>query len=117
MLSGYRNRDLCGHPGLSLACDHEKMTNMWKQQGAQILGCQVGLVNTWHHLLGKVITQGYGFALAETGRLVLRKSYSRDWEFGVSRCKLLHLEWISNGTLLCSTGNSIQSFGMQHDGG
>ena len=24
----------------------------------------------------------------------------RDWEFGVSRCKLLHLEWISNEILL-----------------
>ena len=27
------------------------------------------------------------------------------WEFGISRCKLLHLEWISNEVLLCSTGN------------
>ena len=27
-----------------------------------------------------------------------------DWEFGVSRCKLLHLEWVSNGILLYSTG-------------
>ena len=23
-----------------------------------------------------------------------------DWEFGVSRCKLLHLEWINNKVLL-----------------
>ena len=23
-----------------------------------------------------------------------------DWEFGVSRCKLMHLEWISNEMLL-----------------
>ena len=23
-----------------------------------------------------------------------------DWEFGVSRCKLLHLEWISNEILM-----------------
>ena len=29
----------------------------------------------------------------------------RDWEFGVSRCKLLHSEWISNKFLLYSTGN------------
>jgi len=27
-----------------------------------------------------------------------------DWEFGVNRCKLLHLEWISNEILLYSTG-------------
>ena len=26
------------------------------------------------------------------------------WEFGVSRCKLLYLEWISNEVLLYSTG-------------
>ena len=29
------------------------------------------------------------------------------WEFGVSRCKLLNLEWISNEILLYSTGNCI----------
>ena len=28
-----------------------------------------------------------------------------DWEFGVSRCKVLHLEWINNKVLLYSTGN------------
>ena len=33
-----------------------------------------------------------------------------DWEFGVNRCKLLHLEWISNEILLYSTVNYIQSF-------
>ena len=30
-----------------------------------------------------------------------------DWEFGVSRCKLVHLEWMSNEILLYSTGNPI----------
>ena len=30
-----------------------------------------------------------------------------NWEFGVSRCKLLPLEWISNDTQLYSTGNCI----------
>ena len=39
-----------------------------------------------------------------------------DWEFGVSRGKLLHLEWISNELLLCSTGNYIPYAGMEHDG-
>lgn len=33
-----------------------------------------------------------------------------DWEFGVSRCKPLHLEWMSHGVLLYSTGNYIQSW-------
>ena len=40
-----------------------------------------------------------------------------DWEFGVSRCKQSHLEWISNEVLLYSTGNYIQSLVMEHDGG
>ena len=32
-----------------------------------------------------------------------------NWEFGVSRCKLLYREWI-NKVLLYSTGNYIQYF-------
>ena len=39
-----------------------------------------------------------------------------DGEFGVGRCKLLHLEWIGNEVLLYSTGNYIQSLGIEHDG-
>ena len=38
-----------------------------------------------------------------------------DGEFGVVRCKLLHLEWMSNETLLYSTGNYIQSLGIEHE--
>ena len=53
-------------------------------------------------------------------RLVVAKGVGRgsgmDWEFGVSRCKLLHLEWKSNKVLLYSTGNYIQSPGIDHDG-
>ena len=30
-----------------------------------------------------------------------------DWEFGIGRCKLLHLVWISNEILLYSTGDYI----------
>ena len=37
-------------------------------------------------------------------------------EFGVGRCKLLHLEWISSEVLMCSTGSYIQSLGIEHDG-
>ena len=40
-----------------------------------------------------------------------------DWEFGVSTCKLLLLEWISSEVLPCSTGNCIQSLVKKHDGG
>ena len=32
----------------------------------------------------------------------------KDWEFGISRCKLIYTEWIINKVLLCSTGNYIQ---------
>ena len=35
-----------------------------------------------------------------------------DWEFGVSRHKPLHLEWISYEVLLYSTGYYIQSLGI-----
>ena len=31
-----------------------------------------------------------------------------DWEFGISRCKLVYTEWINNEVLLYSTGNYIQ---------
>ena len=31
-----------------------------------------------------------------------------NWEFGVSRCKLLYIEWINSKVLLYSTGNNIQ---------
>ena len=40
-----------------------------------------------------------------------------DWEFEVSRCKLLHLKWVNNEILLYSTGNYIQSLVMEEDGG
>ena len=43
----------------------------------------------------------------------------REWdggEFGVCRGKLFHLEWINNKVLLYSTGNYIQSLGIEHNG-
>ena len=39
-----------------------------------------------------------------------------DWEFGLRRCQLLHLKWISSEVLLYSTKNYIQSLGIEHDG-
>ena len=48
-------------------------------------------------------------------RLVVAKGQGRgsgiDRDLGVSRCKLLHLEWISNEVLLYSTGNCVQTLG------
>ena len=53
-------------------------------------------------------------------RLVVAKGKGRrsemDGEFAVGRCKLLHLEQISNEGLLYSTGNCIQALGIQHNG-
>ena len=39
-----------------------------------------------------------------------------DWEFGVSRCKLLHMEWINNKVLLYRIGNNIQYPEINHNG-
>ena len=55
----------------------------------------------------------------ESRLVVAKRNWGRrgvDWEFGVGRCKLLHLEWISNEVRLCSTGNYIQSPEIEHDG-
>jgi len=39
-----------------------------------------------------------------------------DREFGVNRCKLFHLDWISNEALLYSTGNNVKYGLIEHDG-
>ena len=39
-----------------------------------------------------------------------------DWEFGVSRCKLLYIGWINNKVLLYSTGNYIQYLVINQNG-
>ena len=39
-----------------------------------------------------------------------------DWEFGISRCKLVYLEWINNNVLLYRTGNYIQYPVINHNG-
>jgi len=52
-------------------------------------------------------------------RLVDAKGRGRrgpDWEFGVSRCKLLHSKWINNRVLSYSTENYIQPSGIKNNG-
>ena len=39
-----------------------------------------------------------------------------DWEFGISRCKLLYIEWINNKVLLHSTRNYIQHPVINYNG-
>ena len=45
-----------------------------------------------------------------------RDEEGTDWEFGISRCRLLYVEWINNKVLLYSTGNYIQYPVINHDG-
>ena len=39
-----------------------------------------------------------------------------DWEFGVSRCKLLHLEWKTKEVILYTRGKYVQILGKDQDG-
>ena len=39
-----------------------------------------------------------------------------EWEFGVSTCKLLYIEWINNKVLLYNTGNYTQYPVINHNG-
>ena len=39
-----------------------------------------------------------------------------EWEFGLSRCKLLYIEWINSKVLLYSTGNYTQYPVINHNG-
>ena len=43
-----------------------------------------------------------------------REVGGKDWEFGVSGCKLLYIAWI-NKVLLYSTGTYIQRSVINHD--
>ena len=45
-----------------------------------------------------------------------RKRGGMDWEFGVSRCKLLYTEWINSKVLLYSTENYVQYPVINHNG-
>ena len=37
-------------------------------------------------------------------------------QFGVSRCKLLYIEWVKNKILLYRTGNYLQHLVINHNG-
>ena len=40
----------------------------------------------------------------------------KDWEFGISKCKLLYVRWVNNKVLFHSTGMYIQSPVINHNG-
>ena len=70
----------------------------------------------WEHELISAL-RGKGLE-GITFTIIIRKNLSgREREFGVSRYKLLHLEWISNEILLYSPRNNIWSLVIEHDGG
>ena len=52
--------------------------------------------------------QAYGYQRGMGGGM--------DWEFGISRCKLVCIEWINSKVLLHSTGNHIQYPVINHNG-
>ena len=39
-----------------------------------------------------------------------------EWEVGVSRCKILYMEWVNNKVLLYSTENYNQYLVINHNG-
>ena len=43
------------------------------------------------------------------------RGIGKDWELGISRCKLLYTEWINNKVLLYRTGNYIQYTVINHN--
>ena len=45
-----------------------------------------------------------------------RDGGGKEWEFGISRCKLLYIRWINNKILPYSTGNYIQSPRINYGG-
>ena len=45
-----------------------------------------------------------------------RDGGGKDWEFGISRCKLLYIGWINSKVLPYSTGNYIQYPVINHNG-
>ena len=45
-----------------------------------------------------------------------RGGREKDWEFGISKGKLLYIAWKNNKVLQYSTGKYIQYFVMNHSG-
>ena len=61
------------------------------------------------------------FSKLSSARLVVAKvergrGEGMDWEFEVSRCKLSHIEWMNDKSLLYATGNYIQHPVINHNG-
>ena len=102
-----------------------KMHEVWKilmyfkVNGMRILSKKFPL-QLWDEMTWVYYQQNRNRLTDKENRLVVAKGHEvwhgMDLEFGVGRCKLLHLEWISQEVLLYSEGNSIQSLGIDYDG-
>ena len=46
---------------------------------------------------------------------VAKGEWGREGQFGINKCKLLYIEWISNKVLLYRTGNYLQYAGLSHN--
>ena len=79
-----------------------------------LLTCESKIWHKWTYLRNRNRLTGI------ENRLVVARGERRggglDWEFGISRCKLLYKEWINNKFLLYSTGNYIQYPVINHNG-
>ena len=56
------------------------------------------------------------FTDIENRLVVIKGEGGMEWEFGISRCKLVYIEWINSKVLLCCTGNYIQYPMINHNG-
>lgn len=61
-------------------------------------------------------TQSHQLETQATCLLKRRKRRGTDWEFGISRCQLLHIRWMNSRVLLKSTGSYIQCPVISHNG-
>ena len=77
-------------------------------------GCDVPLLVS-HKLCSDMSAVSHEFNVNEP--LIYIKGVGReDWEFGISRGKLLYIGWINNKVLLYSTGNYSQYPVINHHG-
>ena len=66
------------------------------------------------------VTDTYTHIHIQPHKLVVSKEEGvgrgMDWECGINRCNLLHIEWMKNKVVLYSTGNYIHCPGINHSG-
>ena len=70
--------------------------SIWEENGR---GREASVLHPRSHLRGRALFPQSQLERDEEGT---------DWEFGISRCRLLYVEWINNKVLLYSTGNYSQ---------